>query len=150
MCQTVRGFATMLADAGAASRPSASVFLWDERFSSAQAEAMLDPNGGGVSRKVEIDSLAASVILEHYFAGGGRDGAERVEPGEATAATLFAAGRGGQGGGGRGKGEQEEEDMYGEGSRRRLDEMRAESVRSAAAGDFVPTMRAPKRRRKRR
>lgn len=148
MCQMVRGFASKLADAGAASRPSATVFLWDERFSSAQAEAMLDPNGGGVSRKVEIDSLAASVILEHYFAGGGRDGAERVEPGAATAATLFAAGRGRQGE--EEKEEQEEEDKYGEGSRRRLDEMRAESVRSAAAGDFVPTMRAPKRRRKRR
>ncbi|CAM9747653.1 unnamed protein product [Laminaria digitata] len=153
MCQTVRGFASMLADAGAASRPSASVFLWDERFSSAQAEAMLDPYGGGISRKVEIDSLAASVILDDYFAGGGRDGAERVEPGEATAATLFAAGRDGQGGRGGGEEEQqeEEEDMYGEGSRQRLDEMRAESARSAAAGDdFVPTMRAPKRRRKRR
>lgn len=151
MCQTVRGFASTLADAGAASRPPASVFLWDERFSSAQAEAMLDPYGGGISRKVEIDSLAASVILEHYFAGGGRDGAERVEPGQATAATLFAAGRGGQGACGREEEqEEEEEDKYGDGSRRRLEEMRAESVRNTAAGDFVPTMRAPKRRRKRR
>lgn len=92
MCETVRTFASLLADAGSVSRPDVSVFLWDERFSSAQAEAMLDPNGGGLKKKIEIDSLAASLILEHYFAEGARGKAERLEPGIITGDIMEAAG----------------------------------------------------------
>lgn len=147
MCETVRSFASVLADAGAASRPPANVYLWDERFSSAQAEALLDPNGGGVSSKVEIDSLAASLILEHYFAEGGSEYAEKVEACTATAAILLAAGR-------RGKQDEDEEqdqdNLFGEGSRRRLYAMRAESIRSTAAGEDITDTRALRKRRKRR
>ena len=155
MCEIVRGFASVLADVGAQSRPTAGVFLWDERFSSAQAGAMLDPYGGGMSSKVEIDSLAASLILEHFFEEGGADSAERVEPstGMVPLEVLAAAGRkgeaeeeaeGSEAGGGR------EEDAYGEGSRRRFQEMREESARSAAAGEDLLVARKSARKRRRR
>lgn len=144
MCRTVRSFACVLADAGAASSSPASVFLWDERFSSAQAEAMLDANGGGIGNKVEIDSLAASLILEHYFAEGGADKAERIAPASvASPEIVYAAGRTGQGG--------EADDDFGEASRRKLYKERADSIRSMAQGEeYVPVMRAPKKKRKRR
>lgn len=153
MCEIVRGFASVLADVGAQSRPPAGVFLWDERFSSAQAGAMLDPYGGGMSSKVEIDSLAASLVLEHFFEEGGPENAEKVEPstGVVPLEVLEAAGRkegdaeeDEERGGGR------EEDAYGEGSRRRFQEMREESATSTAAGeDLVPRKIARKRRRRR-
>lgn len=150
MCAIVRSFASVLADVGAVARPSAGVFLWDERFSSAQAGAMLDPYGGGMSRKVEIDSLAASLILEHFFQEGGADNAEKVESstGVVTAEVLLAAGR-------KGKADEEEErrgereeDAYGEGSRRRFQEMREESARSVAAGEDVSKKYSRKRRKR--
>lgn len=149
MCEIVRGFASVLADVGAASRPPADVFLWDERFSSAQAGAMLDPYGGGMSSKVEIDSLAASLILEHFFDGGGADYAEKVEPstGVVPVEVLAAAGRGGEAE--EGEEEEREEDAYGEGSRRRFQEMREESARSAAAGEDLPSRRSSRKRRRR-
>ncbi|CAM9656789.1 unnamed protein product [Ectocarpus fasciculatus] len=151
MCQVVRGFASVLADVGAASRPTAGVFLWDERFSSAQAAAMLDPYGGGMSTKVEIDSLAASLILKHFFEEGGTNSAEKVRPstGVVTEEVLRAAGRSRQGEEGEGEGEKEE-DAYGEGSRRRFQEMREESARSAAAGEDSARRRAWRKRRRRR
>lgn len=145
MCGTVRSFATVLAGAGAAARSPATVYLWDERFSSAQAEAMLDRHGGAMGSNIEIDSLAASLILEHYFSGGGSDNAEHVEPGIATAEIMFAAGRTGQE-----TDEGEEEDLFGEDQRRRMVELRAESIRSAAAGGSAPMTRAQQRKRKRR
>lgn len=146
MCETVRSFASVLADVGAASRPTAGVFLWDERFSSAQAGAMLDRHGGGMSGKVEIDSLSASIILEHFFEGGGTDSAEKVQPssGVVTAEVLSAAGRGEAE-----ERQEREEDAFGEGSRRRFQEMREESARSAAAGEnAVPNKKARKRRKR--
>ena len=150
MCEIVRGFASVLADVGAASRPAADVFLWDERFSSAQAGAMLDPYGGGMSSKVEIDSLAASLILEHFFEGGGADFAEKVEPstGVVPAEVLAAAGRGREEEEEEGE-EEREEDAYGEGSRRRFQEMREESARSAAAGEGLPSRKSSRKRRRR-
>lgn len=156
MCEIVRGFASVLADVGAQSRPPAGVFLWDERFSSAQAGAMLDPYGGGMSSKVEIDSLAASLILEHFFAEGGSDSAEKVEPSTGVMVpleVLEAAGRKGETeGGGEESGEEREEDAYGEGSRRRFQEMREESARSTAAGEdlVAPRKRTSRKRRRRR
>ncbi|CAM9644154.1 unnamed protein product, partial [Scytosiphon promiscuus] len=146
MCEIVRGFSSVLADVGAASRPTADVFLWDERFSSAQAGAMLDPHGGGMSGKVEIDSLSASIILEHFFEGGGTDSAERVLPssGVVPAEVLSAAGREEAD-----EGEEREEDAFGEGSRRRFQEMREESARSAAAGGNAVQSRKSRKRRKR-
>lgn len=150
MCRTVRSFACVLADAGGASSSPTNVFLWDERFSSAQAEAMLDVNGGGLSKKVEIDSLAASLILEHYFAEGGADKAERIVPASvASPEIIYAAGRtAGRGGGGEGE---EENGDFGEASRRKLFKERADSIRSMAEGEeYVPLMRAPKKKRKRR
>lgn len=152
MCEIVRGFASVLADVGAQSRPSAGVFLWDERFSSAQAGAMLDPYGGGMSSKVEIDSLAASLILEHFFEEGGADSAEKVEPstGVVPLEVLEAAGRKGEAEEDEERGEEREEDAYGEGSRRRFQEMREESARSTAAGeDLVPRKTSRKKRRRR-
>lgn len=146
MCDVVRSFAAVLADAGGASRSSVSVYLWDERFSSAQAGALLDRHGGGMGGKVEIDSLAASLILEHYFAGGGRDRAEKVEPRMATAEILYAAGRTGQ----QDEGEMDEDDLFGESSRRRMYRERMESIRSAANEEFVPMMPIKKSKRKRR
>ncbi|CAM9134610.1 unnamed protein product [Ectocarpus sp. 8 AP-2014] len=151
MCEIVRGFASVLADVGAASRPTAGVFLWDERFSSAQAAAMLDPYGGGMSSKVEIDSLAASLILKHFFEEGGTNSAEKVKPstGVVTAEVWRAAGRDGE------EGEEDDsegekgEDAYGEGSRRRFQEMREESARSAAAGEDSARRRAWRKRRRR-
>lgn len=151
MCEIVRGFASVLADVGAQSRPSAGVFLWDERFSSAQAGAMLDPYGGGMSRRVEIDSLAASLILEHFFEEGGAASAERVEPstGVVPLEVLEAAGRRGDAGVHEERGREREEDAYGEGSRRRFQEMREESARSTAAGeDLAPRNNARRRRRR--
>ena len=150
MCEIVRGFASVLADVGAQSRPPAGVFLWDERFSSAQAGAMLDPYGGRMSSKVEIDSLAASLILEHFFEEGGSDSAEKVEPstGVVPLEVLEAAGRKGEA---EEDEERREEDAYGEGSRRRFQEMREESARSTAAGeDLVPRKRTSRKRRRRR
>lgn len=143
MCETVRRFASVLADAGAASSPPVSASLWDERFSSAQAEALLDPYGGGMSSTVEVDSLAASLVLEHYFAEGGMDRAEKVLPGTPSAEILSAIGR-------RGQEQETDEDLFGEESRRRLYERRADSIRSTGDRDFVPLMRPPKNKRKRR
>lgn len=77
MCHVVRNFALVLADAGVVSKSPTSVYLWDERFTSAQANAMLDRHGGGMSKKVDIDSLSAGLILQHYFDAGGV-GAEKV------------------------------------------------------------------------
>lgn len=77
MCHIVRNFALVLADAGVVSKSPISVYLWDERFTSAQANAMLDRYGGGMSKKVDIDCLSAGLILEHYFDAGGV-GAEKV------------------------------------------------------------------------
>ncbi|CAM9358978.1 unnamed protein product, partial [Hapterophycus canaliculatus] len=146
MCEIVRSFASVLADVGAASRPTANVFLWDERFSSAQAGAMLNKHGGGMSGKVEIDSLAASIILEHFFEGGGADSAEEVPPssGVVPAEVLLAAGRKETE-----EGQEKEEDAYGEGSRRRFQEMREESARSAAAGENASSNKKYRRRRRR-
>lgn len=151
MCEIVRSFASVLADVGAVSRPSAGVFLWDERFSSAQAGAMLDPFGGGMSSKVEIDSLAASLILEHFFEEGGVDSAEKVEPstGVVTAEVLSAAGRKGEAEEEEERRGEREEDAYGEGSRRRFQEMREESARSTAAGEDVVSKRNLRKRRRR-
>ncbi|CAN0372606.1 unnamed protein product [Ectocarpus sp. 12 AP-2014] len=151
MCEIVRGFASVLADVGAASRPTAGVFLWDERFSSAQAAAMLDPCGGGMSSKVEIDSLAASLILKHFFEEGGTNIAEKVEPstGVVTAEVWRAAGREGEEGEEDESEGEKEEDAYGEGSRRRFQEMREESARSAAVGEDSARRRAWRKRRRR-
>lgn len=87
----VRGFSSILAEAGAVSRPPVSVLLWDERFTTAQAHAMIDRHGGNMGKRVEIDSLAASLILDHYFARRG-NGAERVEPREGAAQAPVGAG----------------------------------------------------------
>ena len=58
-----RAFANSLANA-VAPRP---VFLWDERFSSAEAEQRL--NGGrGAARGELLDAVAAAIILEDFFA----------------------------------------------------------------------------------
>ena len=58
-----RTFATCLANA-VAPRP---VFLWDERFSSAEAAQRL--NGGrGAARGELLDAVAAAIILEDFFA----------------------------------------------------------------------------------
>lgn len=58
-----RKFAEVLANAV----PRCPVFLWDERFSS--AEASLQMNGGRGAAKGEIiDSVAAAVILDDFFA----------------------------------------------------------------------------------
>lgn len=145
MCYTVRDFALVLADAGAVSRQPTSVYLWDERFSSAQAEAMLDRHGGRISKKVEIDSLAAGLILQHYFASGGR-GAEKVTPsGQRSPEILMAAGIADGNGGVPGAAELSGEDL----KLKRYEE-RAEWLRIAAAGDFVPFMKPPKSKRKKR
>ena len=58
-----REFATYLADA-VAPRP---VFLWDERFSSAEASIRMH-GGKGAARGEVIDAVAAAVILEDFFA----------------------------------------------------------------------------------
>lgn len=57
-----RAFATHLADA-VAPRP---VFLWDERFSSAEASMRMH-GGRGAERGERIDAVAAAVILEDFF-----------------------------------------------------------------------------------
>lgn len=125
----VRGFASVLSDAGAASVSPTSVYLWDERFSSAQAGALLDRHGGGVSKKVEIDSLAASLILQHYFAEGGSEKAERVEPRIATAEILYAAGRDGSATkNGIDDDEEDGQDWFGLDSKRRKHAGQAEST----------------------
>ena len=146
MCKVVRGFASILADAGAASRSPTSVYLWDERFSSAQAGALLDRHGGGMGSKVEIDSLAASLILEHYFSAGGRYKAEKVEPRTATAEIMFAAGRTGQ----QLAEDTDDESLIVEGSKRRLYKKRMESLRNTVAEEFVPMVPPRKSKRKRR
>ena len=57
-----RAFAAKLADA-VHPRP---VFLWDERFSS--AEASMRMNGGrGAARGERVDAVAAAIILEDFF-----------------------------------------------------------------------------------
>lgn len=145
MCHVVRSFALVLADAGAVCKTPTSVFLWDERFSSAQAEAMLDRYGGRMSKKVEIDSLAAGLILKHYFDAGG-EGAEKVlASGQRTPEILAAAGMTGNAGG-----QGQEEELFGEDLKRKRDEERAESSRLIASGEFVPFMKPAKSKRKRR
>ena len=68
-----RAFATVLADA-VAPRP---VFLWDERFSSAEAQTRM--NGGrGATRGQALDAVAAAVILEDFFAA--EDDVARAAP----------------------------------------------------------------------
>ena len=58
-----RKFAEVLADAVA----PLPVFLWDERFSS--AEATMRMNGGrGAARGEALDAVAAAIILEDFFA----------------------------------------------------------------------------------
>lgn len=144
MCHIVRSFALLLADAGAVSNTPTTVYLWDERFSSAQAGAMLDRHGGGMSKKIEIDSLAASLILTHYFDAGG-EGAEKVmASGQRTPELLAAAGVTG------GSGEQGQQELFGEDLKRKRDEERAESTRLIASGAYVPFMKPPRSKRKRR
>ena len=58
-----REFGTVLANA-VAPRP---VFLWDERFSSAEAQMRMNA-GRGAARGESIDAIAAAVILEDFFA----------------------------------------------------------------------------------
>lgn len=143
MCNVVRNFATVLSGAGAVSRTPTSVYLFDERFSSVQAEAMLHRHGGRLSKKVEIDSLAASLILDHYFAERG-EGRERVEPGEPTSELRMAAGV---------TAEEEgcgSKELFGEDLKLQRDKERAESLRLVAEREYVPFMRAPKSKRKRR
>jgi putative holliday junction resolvase len=44
------------------------VFLWDERFSSAEASMRMN-SGRGASAGQTIDAVAAAIILEEFFAG---------------------------------------------------------------------------------
>ena len=57
-----RVFASKLADA-VHPRP---VFLWDERFSSAEASSRMN-RGRGASRGERLDAVAAAIILEDFF-----------------------------------------------------------------------------------
>ncbi|KAL1496707.1 hypothetical protein AB1Y20_014300 [Prymnesium parvum] len=59
-----RAFARLLAEAS----PRRPVFLWDERFSSAEAAARMHA-GRGAARGEALDAAAAAVILESFFDG---------------------------------------------------------------------------------
>ncbi|CAM9262051.1 unnamed protein product [Choristocarpus tenellus] len=130
MCKMARTFATTLANTGAQTIRGSRVFLWDERFSSAGAKALLDYHGGGVSRKIEVDSLSACIILEHYFAEGGV-GAEEVFPKEGV---VY-------------RGPKRSSANSAEESKRKYDEARAKSLQAAA--DFKAS-KGPRHRKKRR
>ena len=83
-----RAFASVLADA-VAPRP---VFLWDERFSSAEASMRMH-GGRGAERGELIDAVAAAVILEDFF-GAEEDAcaaAPHVPPSAARVNALAAA-----------------------------------------------------------
>ena len=67
-----RKFAAKLADA-VAPRP---VFLWDERFSSAEAKMRMN-RGRGAARGESLDAVAAAVILEDFF-GAESDALQRA------------------------------------------------------------------------
>ncbi|CAM9109980.1 unnamed protein product [Discosporangium mesarthrocarpum] len=134
MCVKVRNFTSVLANEAGKMIRDSKIFLFDERFSSKQAKAMQSRHGGQISPKLEIDSVAACLILEHYFAEQ-CIGAERVHP---TEGAIFS--------------EPPTDHSYrglmsaGE-TIREFGEARAESLRQAAA-DFVPVLRPPKKRKK--
>lgn len=74
--EVTRVFATLLA-ARAAPRP---VFLWDERFSSAEASIRMH-QGSGAAPGEALDAVAAAVILESFFDdAAGLERAELVAP----------------------------------------------------------------------
>jgi putative Holliday junction resolvase len=57
------------------------IFLWDERYTSKEAEARLrarNPKKNFGSLQGELDADAACIILEHFYADSGK-GAERVQ-----------------------------------------------------------------------
>ena len=75
-----RNFSQVLAREWKASRGSKGrVMLFDERFTSKEAEVRLTQATGGHWVRGSVDSVAASCLLEHYFDEGGR-GAELVVP----------------------------------------------------------------------
>nr|WP_290666547.1 Holliday junction resolvase RuvX [Ardenticatena sp.] len=56
------------------------VFLWDERYTSQDAQQQMIAAGTTQkARREKLDAVAAAVMLEHYFARQGT-GAERVLP----------------------------------------------------------------------
>ncbi|KAJ8602283.1 hypothetical protein CTAYLR_007852 [Chrysophaeum taylorii] len=67
-----RRFAQCLSDLAARYIPESQVFLWDERYSTQEAEVAFDGSAG-------LDALAACVILDSFFAEDG-EGAELVPP----------------------------------------------------------------------
>ncbi|KAG5187592.1 hypothetical protein JKP88DRAFT_353701 [Tribonema minus] len=72
MSACARNFSQALADALAA-RGAHRVSMWDERFSSVEAQSRLARHRGNH----DVDAVAACAILEHYFEEGG-EGAEVV------------------------------------------------------------------------
>jgi putative Holliday junction resolvase len=78
--ELARNFSQELANHwGAARGAKGRVLLWDERFTSKEAEMRLSQGVGGHWVKGSVDSIAATCILEHYFDEGGKD-AELVPP----------------------------------------------------------------------
>lgn len=70
-----RAFAEALA-----SQTKIPVFLWDERYTSKDAQQQMIAAGTTQkARREKLDAVAAAVMLEHYFAHQGA-GAERVLP----------------------------------------------------------------------
>eukprot|EP00640_Fibrocapsa_japonica_P002281 CAMPEP_0113935784 /NCGR_PEP_ID=MMETSP1339-20121228/2863_1 /TAXON_ID=94617 /ORGANISM="Fibrocapsa japonica" /LENGTH=276 /DNA_ID=CAMNT_0000938049 /DNA_START=300 /DNA_END=1126 /DNA_ORIENTATION=+ /assembly_acc=CAM_ASM_000762 len=59
--------------------PQVPVYLWDEAFTSYDAEARLRANGQGDTVGFQLDAVSACVLLEDYFDQGGF-GAELVQP----------------------------------------------------------------------
>jgi putative Holliday junction resolvase len=60
------------------------VELWDERMSTARALAAVREQGGSIrGRKGEVDSLAASILLQHFL-DARKKRAERAEKAEMT------------------------------------------------------------------
>ena len=79
-CAATRRFA----DALAAAAPATPLVLWDERFSSREAEALLAHRPGAA-----LDAVAACVILDDFFASAD-DGAARARAGGAAEAAPAA------------------------------------------------------------
>lgn len=63
-----------------AAATSLPVFLWDERYTSRDAEAQMIAAGTGQkARQEKLDAVAAAILLQRFFAQDGA-GAERVVP----------------------------------------------------------------------